>query len=47
MKIFQKTLEFEKRVRNGEALDNILPEAFGLVRELPKDLEMNVIMMFN
>ena len=32
----KKTLEFEKRVRNGEALDNILPEAFGLVREASK-----------
>jgi preprotein translocase subunit SecA len=30
-----------------ETLDQILPEAFALVREASKDLEMNVIMMFN
>ena len=32
----KKTLEFEKRIKNGEALDKILPEAFGLVREASK-----------
>ena len=32
----KKTLEFEKRVKNGESLDKILPEAFGLVREASK-----------
>jgi len=29
----QKTLEFKERVQNGEALDDILPSAFALVRE--------------
>src|SRR3989344_157426 len=29
----QKTLEFKERIKNGEALDGILPEAFALVRE--------------
>ena len=43
----KKTLEFEKRIKNGETLDKILPEAFALVREASKDLEMNVTMMFN
>ena len=32
----KKTLEFEKRVKNGERLDKILPEAFALVREASK-----------
>lgn len=34
--IKQKTLEFKERVKNGEALDQILPEAFALVREASK-----------
>ncbi len=29
----KKTIEFKERVKNGEALDDILPEAFALVRE--------------
>jgi preprotein translocase subunit SecA len=29
----QKTMEFKERVKNGEALDDILPSAFALVRE--------------
>jgi len=29
----QKTLEFKERVKKGETLDSILPEAFALVRE--------------
>lgn len=29
----QKTEEFKKRYQNGESLDNILPEAFAVVRE--------------
>ena len=28
-----KTTEFKKRVSDGEALDDILPEAFGVARE--------------
>ena len=32
----KKTLEFQKRVKNGERLDKILPEAFALVREASK-----------
>ena len=31
--IAQKTLEFKKRLKNGESLDDLLPEAFALVRE--------------
>jgi len=29
----QKTIEFKERVKNGETLDDILPDAFALVRE--------------
>ena len=32
----KKTLEFKDRLRNGESLDDILPEAFALVREAAK-----------
>ena len=32
----EKTEEFKKRLKNGEALDDILPEAFALVREASK-----------
>ncbi len=31
-----KTLEFKKRIKEGETLDQILPEAFALVREASK-----------
>jgi len=31
--ITQKTMEFKERVKKGETLDDILPEAFALVRE--------------
>ena len=31
-----KTLEFKNRVKNGETLNQILPEAFALVREASK-----------
>ena len=31
-----KTLEFKDRLRKGETLDNLLPEAFALVREVSK-----------
>ena len=31
-----KTLEFKERLKNGETLDDILPEAFALVREAAK-----------
>ncbi len=31
-----KTSEFKERIKNGESLDNILPEAFALVREASK-----------
>ncbi len=31
-----KTLEFKERLKNGETLDDILPEAFALVREAGK-----------
>jgi preprotein translocase subunit SecA len=33
----QKTLELRERVANGEALDDILPEAFALVRKAASD----------
>ena len=29
----KKTLEFKEKIKNGETLDKILPEAFALVRE--------------
>ena len=29
----KKTLEFKKKIKNGEMIDHILPEAFALVRE--------------
>ena len=29
----EKTSEFKKKIRSGNTLDDILPEAFGLVRE--------------
>jgi|TARA_Y100000389_G_scaffold157696_1_gene158904 preprotein translocase subunit SecA len=32
----KKTLEFKNRIKNGEILDQILPEAFALVREASK-----------
>jgi len=32
----EKTEEFKERLKNGESLDNILPEAFALVREAGK-----------
>lgn len=35
-KLKEKTGEFKERIKNGESLDNILPEAFALVRESAK-----------
>ena len=32
-KLFGKTDEFKERLANGETLDDILPEAFAVVRE--------------
>ncbi len=32
----KKTLEFKERLKNGESLDSILPEAYALVREAAK-----------
>ena len=32
----EKTNEFRKRISNGESLDNILPEAYALVREVAR-----------
>ena len=32
-KLREKTAEFRQRVANGEALDDLLPEAFAVVRE--------------
>jgi len=36
LKLTEKTNEFRKRLEGGEVLDNILPEAFALVREAAK-----------
>jgi len=35
-KLKEKTLEFKERLKKGETLDDILPEAFALVREAAK-----------
>jgi len=35
-KLREKTTEFKERLKRGEVLDNILPEAFALVREASK-----------
>jgi len=35
-KLKEKTFEFKERLKKGETLDNILPEAFALVREAAK-----------
>jgi len=35
-KLKEKTIEFKDRLKKGESLDNILPEAFALVREASK-----------
>ncbi|MCV6599199.1 MAG: preprotein translocase subunit SecA [Alphaproteobacteria bacterium] len=35
-KLKSKTKEFQKRIKNGESLDSILPEAFAVVREAGK-----------
>ncbi len=35
-KLKEKTLELKERIKNGETLDDILPEAFALVREAAK-----------
>ena len=32
----KKTLEFKDRLKNGDTLDDIMPEAFALVREASK-----------
>ncbi len=32
----KKTLEFKEKIKNGESLNNLLPEAFALVREASK-----------
>ena len=36
----KKTSEFKERIEKGEALDNILPEAFALVREASKRVRL-------
>ena len=40
------TNEFKEKIKNGQTLDQILPDAFALVREASKEQEMNVIMTF-
>ena len=32
----KKTLEFKNRIKKGEEIDNLIPEAFALVREASK-----------
>ena len=34
----KKTQEFKDRLRKGQTLDDILPEAFALVREAAKEI---------
>jgi preprotein translocase subunit SecA len=36
LELGSKTLEFRERINNGESLDNLLPEAFAVVREASK-----------
>ena len=43
----KKTLEFKQQIKNGKLLDEILPEAFALVREASKEKEMKDILTFN
>jgi preprotein translocase subunit SecA len=35
-KLTEKTIEFKQRLKNGETLDDILPETFATVREASK-----------
>ena len=42
----KKTNEFKQRLRNKENIDQILPEAFALVREASRRVEMKDILMF-
>lgn len=39
-----KTVEFRKRVKDGETLDELLPEAFAVVREAAKRTLASAIM---
>ena len=39
--IVQTTMEFKQRVEKGETLDEILPEAFALVREASVQVVFN------
>ena len=42
---FPKTTEFKEKIQSGKSLDEILPEAFALVRRHLRERGMNVILM--
>ena len=42
----KKTLEFKESIKEGRNLDEIMPEAFALVREASKEQEMKGTSMF-
>lgn len=42
----EKAIEFKARYSTGETLDELLPEAYAVVREAAKRTEMNDTMMF-
>ena len=43
----KKTIEFKEKIKKGISLDELLPEAFALVREAAKRTIANVILMCN
>ena len=42
----KKTIELKEKIKKGQSLNEILPEAFALVREASREQEMRDIMMF-
>ena len=42
-----KTDEFKERYANGETLDDLLPEAFAVVREASRRVLACILTMFN
>ncbi len=42
-----KTSEYKKRLKDGETLDSLLPEAFATVREVATRTLNNVILMYS
>ena len=43
----KKTLEFKELIKGGKSLNDIMPDAFALVREASKELEKKDTSMFN